>query len=174
MNKKKDTIIKLKIFKAPLISKTNYFMWLKDKEVIKYLYRQELFLGIKKKQIYKYVNDLDQSKNDFFYLIIVDKKIIGTVKLGHVDWYAKTGDIGIMIGDKNYWGKGYATRIIKIISKISKKKFKLRKLIAGTPGNNIGMIKAFKKNNFKVEGIRKKHLLISRKYVDHILFGKII
>ncbi len=48
MNKKKDTIIKLKIFKAPLISKTNYFMWLKDKEVIKYLYRQELFSGIKK------------------------------------------------------------------------------------------------------------------------------
>ena len=174
MNKKKDTIIKLKIFKAPLISKTNYFMWLKDKEVIKYLYRQELFSGIKKKQIYKYVNDLDKSKNDFFYLIVVNKKIVENKKLCHVERYAKTRDIGIMNGYKNYWGKRYATRIIKMISKISKKKFKLRKLIAGTPGNNIGMIKAFKKNNFKVEGIRKKHLLVSRKYVDHILFGKFI
>ncbi len=174
MTKIKETTIKLKIFKPSLINKTDYLMWLKDKDVIKYLYRQELFSGIEKKQIYKYVSNLDKSKNDFFYLIKINKKIIGTVKLGHIDWYAKTGDVGIMIGDKNYWNRGYATKIIKIISRISKKKFKLRKLTAGTPSNNIGMIKAFKKNKFLLEGIRKKHLLISKKYVDHILFGKFI
>ena len=169
MTKIKETTIKLKIFKPSLINKTDYLMWLKDKDVIKYLYRQELFSGIEKKQIYKYVSNLDKSKNDFFYLIKINKKIIGTVKLGHIDWYAKTGDV-----DKNYWNRGYATKIIKIISRISKKKFKLRKLTAGTPSNNIGMIKAFKKNKFLLEGIRKKHLLISKKYVDHILFGKFI
>ncbi len=174
MTKIKETTIKLKIFKPSLINKTDYLMWLKDKYVIKYLYRQELFSGIEKKQIYKYVSNLEKSKNDFFYLIEINKKVIGTVKLGHIDWYAKTGDVGIMIGDKNYWNRGYATKIIKIISRISKKKFKLRKLIAGTPSNNIGMIKAFKKNKFLIEGIRKKHLLIKKKYVDHILFGKFI
>ena len=60
-----------------------------------------------------------------------------------------------MIGDKNYWNRGYATKIIKIISRISKKEFKLRKLTAGTPSNNIGMIKAFKKNKFLLEGMKK-------------------
>ena len=90
-----------------LINKTDYLMWLKDKDVIKYLYRQELFSGIEKKQIYKYVSNLDKSKNDFFYLIKINKKIIGTVKLGHIDWYAKTGDVGIMIGDRDYWNHGY-------------------------------------------------------------------
>ena len=66
MTKIKETTIKLKIFKPSLINKTDYLMWLKDKDVIKYLYRQELFSGIEKKQIYKYVSNLDKSKNDFF------------------------------------------------------------------------------------------------------------
>ena len=170
----KETKIKLKIFRPSLIDKTDYLMWLKDNDVIRYLYRQELFSRINKRHIYKYVSNLNKSENDFFYLVEINKKIIGTVKLGHIDWHARTGDVGIMIGDKNYWNKGCATQIIRIISRMSRNKFKLRKLIAGTPSNNIGMIKAFKKNKFLIEGIRKKHLLISKKYVDHILFGKFI
>ena len=55
MTKIKETTIKLKIFKPSLINKTDYLMWLKDKYVIKYLYRQELFSGIEKKQIYSYL-----------------------------------------------------------------------------------------------------------------------
>ena len=65
-----------------------------------------------------------------------------------------------MIGDKEYWNKGYATESIKLISDHCKKKLKLRKLVAGTPSINYGMIKAFKKNGFKIEGNRVKQLLI--------------
>ena len=79
-----------------------------------------------------------------------------------------------MIGDKNFWNKGIATKSIRTISNIAKKKLKLRKLVAGTPSINIGMVNAFKKNSFKIEGIRKKQLLIENKYCDHILFGKFI
>ena len=79
-----------------------------------------------------------------------------------------------MIGEKSYWGKGIATLSIKLAKEYSKKKLHLRKLTSGTPIKNIGMIKAFKKNGFKMEGIRKKQLLIDNKYCDHILFGKFI
>ena len=53
MTKIKETTIKLKIFKPSLINKTDYLMWLKDKDVIKYLYRQELFSGIEKYDLYE-------------------------------------------------------------------------------------------------------------------------
>ena len=81
----------------------------------------------------------------FFYLIYFNNISIGTIKIGHIDWYTKTADIGIMIGDKNFWNKGIATKSIRTISNIAKKKLKLRKLVAGTPSINIGMVNAFKK-----------------------------
>lgn len=173
-NKKKIIEISLKSFKISDVKKTNYLNWLKDKDVVKYLYRKELLTSISEKKIREYVLNLIKSKNDFFYLIFLNNISIGTIKIGHIDWYAKTADIGIMIGDKNFWNKGIATKSISIISNIAKKKFKLRKLVAGTPGNNHGMIKAFEKNNFRIEGIRKKQLLINRKYIDHILLGKLL
>ena len=44
---------------------------------------------------------LHSAKNDEF---------IGTCKIAHIDWYAATADIGIMIGNKSYWGKGVAVK----------------------------------------------------------------
>ncbi len=174
MKKNNKNKIYLKPIKSVDIKKTNYIKWLKDKEVIKYLYRQELFKPFKNKDIVKYVQKLEKSKNDYFYFIKINKTNIGTVKIGHIDWYSRTGDLGIMIGEKEYWNKGYATKVIKLVCKHSKRKLKLRKLVAGTPSLNVGMVKAFKKNKFKLEGNRKKQLLIFNKYIDHILFGKII
>ena len=45
----------------------------------------------------------------------MNSNAIGTIKIGHIDWKAKTADIGIMIGEKDYWNKGYATKVIKLI-----------------------------------------------------------
>ena len=172
-NKKKIIEISLKLFKISDVKKTNYLNWLKDKDVVKYLYRKELLTSISEKNIREYVLNLMKSKNDFFYLIILNNISIGTIKIGHIDWYAKTADIGIMIGDKIFGTKGLQQNQL-VLFQILQKKFKLRKLVAGTPGNNHGMIKAFEKNNFRIEGIRKKQLLINRKYIDHILLGKLL
>ena len=168
------TKISIKKFKLEYIKTSNYLTWLKNKLVTKNLYRPELLSSFSEKSIYKYVKNLELSKNDFFFSIFLNKEMIGTVKVGHVDWHSKTGDIGIMIGEKKYWGKGYATVTIKKIVKFCKKDLKLRKIVAGTPSNNIGMKKVFLQNGFKIEGVRKKHLLILNRYYDHILFGKFI
>ena len=74
--------------------------WLRDKEVTKYLYRDDLNNTINKKEMLEYVTNLYRSKNNFFYLICVNGNPIGTIKIGHIDWKAKTADIGIMIGEQ--------------------------------------------------------------------------
>ncbi len=166
--------ISIKKFKLEYIKTSNYLNWLKNKVITKNLYRPELLRPFSEKSIHKYVKNLKLSKNDFFFSIFLNKEMIGTVKVGHIDWYSKTGDIGIMIGEKKYWGKGYGTISIKKIEKFCKKNLKLRKIYSGTPANNIGMKKVFLQNGFKIEGVRKKHLLILNRYYDQILFGKII
>ena len=168
------TKISIKKIKLEYIKTSNYLTWLKNKVITKNLYRPELLRPFSEKSIHKYVKNLKLSKNDFFFMICYDGIPIGTLKIGSIDWYGKTADIGIMIGEKSYWGKGIATLSIKLAKEYSKKKLHLRKLTSGTPIKNIGMIKAFKKNGFKMEGIRKKQLLIDNKYCDHILFGKFI
>ena len=49
-NKKKIIEISLKLFKISDVKKTNYLNWLKDKDVVKYLYRKELLTSISEKK----------------------------------------------------------------------------------------------------------------------------
>ena len=60
-----------------------------------------------------------------------------------------------MIGDKSYWGKAAYQALVYVIS-YSFKKLKLRKVIAGTYENNIGMNFTLNKLGFKIEGRLKR------------------
>ena len=98
-------------------------------------------------------------------------KHIGNIKLGPINWIYRIADIGVLIGEKDCWGEGYATEAIALIKEYAFNVLGLHKLTAGSIGLNEGSVKAFQKNNFKIEGVRKKHAFINGSYVDAILLG---
>ena len=78
-----------------------------------------------------------------------------------------------MIGVKQLWGKGLGNQIVsKIVSK-AKEEYKLKKLYRGVAIENIAG-KVLENNNFKLEGIRKKHLLLNNKFMDQLDYGLIL
>ena len=169
---KKITLRKLNPNKD--ISK-KYLKWMRDLEVQKYSEQKNIKHSLS--SIRKYVKQKNKSKNDFFYGIFA--KInnlnihIGNILLGRIHFIHKTGEIGYLIGEKEIWGKGYATLAVKEIIKIAKKMC-LKKLKAGTYEMNIGSIKVLKKNNFKLEGIMKSEILYKDKRYNYYWFGKIL
>ena len=54
------------------------------------------------------------------------------------------------------------------------KKYKLNKLFAGVADKNLGSKKVLEKNNFKLEGIRKKHLFINNKFYNQLDYGLLL
>ena len=77
--------------------------------------------------------------------------MVGTTKLGPVDSNLRAGDIGILIGDSNYWQKGLATEVIQLLCDAFKSAHLLQKVTAGAVESNIGSIKAFENNGFSRE-----------------------
>ena len=124
-------------------------------------------------EVEKYVLKLFESKNDCFFAVYLKEndEFIGTIKLGHIDWRAGIGDLGIMIGEKKYWGKGIGKDAMACIIKYGFETLSLRKITAGTPSCNIGFIKCAEKLGFKIEGRLRKQILIDGQFYDHILFG---
>ncbi len=168
--KKRVSLIK---FKLSFLKTTPYIEWLKKYENIKYIGRGELFKKIRIHIIRKYLIENIKSKKTFMFLILNEKKIaIGTAKLGNVDWYHKRGDIGIMI-HHDFRGKGYASAAVSLLIDFSFKKLGLNKLLGGCENRNFSMKKVFIKNNFKLEGIQKKHTYAYDKktFIDHAIFG---
>ena len=122
----------------------------------------------------QYIADRNAESNTYFFAIVRkdSDKMIGTIKLGPVHAGHSRGEIGIMIGDKDSWGQGFATEAIRLISDYGFEKLGLHKIIAGAYSANQGSIKAFLKNGFHEEAVLKEHSRSRDGFMDEVRLAK--
>lgn len=150
-----------------------YIGWLNDPEVNQFLESRFEHHTLESSRVY--VEKISQNPANIF-LAIMSKdtgRHIGNIKLGPIDSHHKVGSIGLMIGDKNSWGKGLATEAVKLLTDYAFDTLKLHKVTAGAYENNAGSIKIFLKLGFFEEGRRKKHMRFDYGYVDYVLLAKL-
>lgn len=138
-----------------------YCRWLNDPKVNEYLETKNATL----KGLKKYVSFKNKDPKVIFLGIFVKSrnKHIGNIKLEPVDLKNKTAELGIMIGDKNYWGKGIAIEAINILCDFAFGTLGLRSIMLGVYSAHKSAIKSYKKAGFNflmkkkgVEGIVMK------------------
>lgn len=163
----------LKEFSDENLYDKRYLKWLHDREVIKTIGRSEYFTPVAFSDVETYVRELQQSENDYFFALYTkkDNQFIGTAKIKWTDWYNKTADIGIMIGEKSYWGRGLATDTMVTLCSIAFNKLNLRRLTGGCLTSNIAMIKCLEHIGFVKEGLKRRHNLIDGFYIDNVIYG---
>ena len=148
-----------------------YLDWINDYSVTRFL-EAGLFPNTRE-GLEQYVRSVSQNPQNVM-LAIIDKdtdKHIGNIKLGPINWIHRFADIGILIGEKGSWGKGYATEAIKLVVDYAFNKLNLHKLTAGSYDVNLGSVRAFMKAGFAEEGLRRSQYYCNGQYVNEILVG---
>ncbi|MBI5064762.1 GNAT family N-acetyltransferase [Candidatus Woesearchaeota archaeon] len=91
----------------------NVMTWVNDKEVTKNL--AKFNKKITKSQEKKFLKNLLKSKTDKVFSIEDENHTyVGQVGIHQIYWPAKNGRLGIIIGNKNAWGKGHASKALKL------------------------------------------------------------
>ena len=167
-------LIERKIYLRPLTRKDinqKYLSWLNDPDVTRYI-ESGIFPTTKKalKDFYERVN---KSKTDVIFAIATKKDNIhiGNIKLGNINWIHRYADLGIMIGEKKYWGKGYGQEACRLLLKYAFEVLNLNKVILGVYATHKQAIRIYQKVGFKIEGRVKKLLNFKGKYTDKIVMG---
>lgn len=110
-----------------------------------------------------------QTSNKWFYYIIeADNKKIGNVKIGPIDLKNKTSDLVCFIGDRNYLGKGLATKAIALANQIAFEKYDIRRLQGGMYSSNTPSIKAYTKAGWTIEATLKGFYWLDGKATDRV------
>ena len=165
--------IYLKEFTKANLYDKRYWRWLRDIDVIKTIGRTEYLMPIQPQEIENYVKKLLHSKQDYFFAIYLKEKdeFIGTFKIGSINLYHRTADVGILIGDKNYWGRGIGRDVLFAGCNYTFKYIDLQKLTGGCFQSNTAMQKCFESVGFKKEATLRNQLFFEGKHIDHILYG---
>ena len=128
-----------------------YKSWVNDNEVTEHLMGGAYYYNEEELYAY-YKKNLDSS--DIFFAIIENEtqRYIGTARIYNINWINKTAVRGIMLGDKDVWGKGYGIEVINLISQYAFNTLNLNKLRSATLVENIGIHKVNQKAGYQKEG----------------------
>lgn len=85
------------------------------------------------------------------WAIFADSNPIGVAWINEIDWTKASGSMGLMIGDKSYWGQGVGTWIGQTICKYAFEQEKFLKLHIAFTRTNPGSHKIAKRLGFSLK-----------------------
>jgi len=145
---------------------SRYVDWLNDPEINQYLetrFKQQTF-----ESVHDFVSNIIANDNEHLFTIKTSANNIhiGNIKVSGISPEHGVGHVSLFIGDKESWGKGYASQAINLISEYAFNTLKLRKLSAGAYKPNVASTKAFIKVGYQYDGTLKNHYLLQGKPCD--------
>ena len=127
----------------------NYVDWMNDSEVNRYL---ESGGNYNLNKLNEYLMEVERNPKYFWAIILKEiNKHIGNIKIDPIDPDEFFGEYGIMLGDRNEWGKGIAKEASEKVINFCFNTLNLKKISLGVKKNNFSAISLYKKLGFAIE-----------------------
>ena len=105
------------------------------------------------------------------FAIEADGKYIGNCGLFHFDETARNCELGIGIGDKAYWGRGYGREAIGLLLDYGFRLRNLHRIWLSTSTGNERALRCYRACGFVEEGRLRQHNWRDGHYEDSVLMG---
>ena len=118
--------------------------------------------------------DLEKEKrDDFLFLIrtLENDEAIGFIELDGVHWSHGDSYVGIGIGERECWSKGYGTDALKVVLRYAFEELNLHQVSLNVFEYNQRAIHSYEKVGFVVEGCERQFLRREGKRWDMIYMG---
>lgn len=148
-----------------------YVGWLNDPKVNRFL--ETRFANHDEDTVRNFVKTVRVSDNEFLFGIFMrtNSVHIGNIKVGPINRHHNIADLSLFLGDRESWGKGYATEAIAALSNYAFSVLALRKLAASMYAANKASHRAFVKVGYRHEGLRRDHYTLDGAPCDLIELG---
>lgn len=148
-----------------------YPSWLNDETTCQY--SEHHVFPYSREDAREYISNLSLQK-DKIMLAIVDKKNdkhIGNITLCAISYLHRSAEFSIMIGDRNFHGKGYSKEASLLILNHGFNTMNLHRIWCGTMISNIAMKKLALSLGMMEEGIVRDEVYKNGSYHNTIRFG---
>jgi RimJ/RimL family protein N-acetyltransferase len=136
-----------------------------DQEIVRFL---KPSIPVFKSAEAEWFDNLPKRKEDVVLAIEDLEKpgVIGNMGLHKIKWIDGTATTGAVIGNKDYWNKGYGADAKMILLNYAFNSLNLRKICSGAYGFSQRSVTYNQKCGCKIEGIRKAHIFREGQYFD--------
>lgn len=147
-----------------------YVAWLNDPAVSRFLETRHQVQTLE--SVRSFVAAVNARDNEHLFGIFRrDQLHIGNIKVGPIHPFHRVGDVSLFIGQRDCWGRGYATEAIVALSDLAFRQLGAEKLSASMYAENRASTRAFEKAGYVHEGVRRDHYVLNGVRSDVVLMG---
>jgi len=149
----------------------DYFQWLNEYEVTRHLGTGQFPNTLDAMEAY--YESKTKSPNDVFWTVVdrASDQMIGTVKLGFINWIHRSAEFGIMIAAPEFRGKGHGTDVARLVLDYGFRRLNLHKITLGVTAEHAGAIRCYEKAGFRREGLITSVVYVDGAYHDKLIMG---
>ena len=161
-------------FRAPVREDIPRFVnWLNDPEV-----RRGLLLYLPMSQAEEeawFDNMLKTPPAEHPMVIEIQKEnrwlAVGNCGVHEIDWRCRSAEVGLFIGEKQFWNQGYGTEVMRLLLKHAFESLNLNRISLMVYESNLGAIRSYEKSGFILEGRKRQGMYIDGSYEDILLMS---
>jgi len=113
----------------------------------------------------------DPPKNKIEFAIEADGAFIGRCGLYNIDLNARHAELGIGIGEREYWGRGYGREAVGLLLDYAFRLRNFRRVWLEVHSANERGIRAYRSCGFAEEGRMREHVYLDNRYLDNVIMG---
>ncbi|MDD2717602.1 MAG: GNAT family protein [Candidatus Wallbacteria bacterium] len=150
------------------------FYWIYDPEVAQFVLFHPPYSRLYEKEWLEKASRHGEKGTYTFAIVIKSNDVhIGNCGLHGVNPISRNAELGIMIGDRHYWGKGFGTDAMKILCQWGFEGLNLHKIFLKVYDFNKRGIRCYEKTGFKQEGVLRQQCFLRGAYHDEVVMGLI-
>lgn len=147
----------------------NYLSWLNDPEVTAFM--DSGILPYSEAQLRDFVAATAASSSTNVLLAIVDRRSdahMGNVKLGPIDWIHRKATFGILVGEREFWGRGICREATALMVRYAFRKLGLNRVDLGVVAEHTSAIRCYEQVGFRREGVLRESQFRDGAFLDTI------
>ncbi|MFQ6057284.1 MAG: GNAT family N-acetyltransferase [Anaerolineae bacterium] len=146
-----------------------FVRWLNDQELVRYLAR---YMPLSKAEEERWFErQLEDESGRVFAIETREGVHIGNIGLHRIDWKNSHAELGIFIGEKDYWDQGYGTDAILTLLDFAFNEMNLHRVYLHVLAFNQRAIRCYEKCGFILEGTEREAVFQGGRYHDHLIMG---
>jgi RimJ/RimL family protein N-acetyltransferase len=167
------TEVRLRPFRADDLSRV--IAWRNDPEVrTGALWGPEPFGTIEAERWLRTVSEnADPTRLTFAIELVEDGRLVGLTNLTRIHRRSGTAYFGVVIGEKDVWGRGVARRTVSLMLGHAVE-LRLRKILLEVAADNTRAVEIYRRAGFEVEGVLKRQVLRDGGHEDLLVMARFL
>jgi diamine N-acetyltransferase len=98
-------------------------------------------------------------------------KLIGNCGFFDINWRTRSAEVGLFIGEKSLWNKGYGTEVMQLLLQHGFRTLNLNRIYLRVDTENLGGVRAYEKAGFIQEARLRKAAFREGRYGDDLIMS---